>query len=684
MTLNLTSTGQQLLTRALAGESIRFSHIALGSGADAGASASALLHQEMLLPITSSTRGQQTVSIKTVYNNADVQTGYRLTEIGIYAADPDGGTAELLYAYGYSPQAEADYVPAAADRTLETELTIAVYVGATERVTVTLYSGAYALASDLSDHIGNTNNPHGLTIAQIGAASAAELADHVRDNTNPHAVTAAQVGAPTVADLNNHIGDTSNPHGVTVAQIGAASGADLTAHINDQNNPHGTTPAGIGAATATDLTAHTGNTSNPHGVTAAQLGLGNVQNVATNDQTPTFAEAATLTTLSSGEKLSILFGKIAKGISALIDHVSDTTIHFLYVVAGRKSGSTLGDKATAEGNDTTASGNFAHAEGNDTTASGKSTHAEGYKTTADSPYTADAGAHAEGYQTRASGQGAHAEGNGTQANSLWGNGAHAEGDGTMAFASGHAEGKDTYASNAHAEGKNTLAYGLSSHAEGFGGDSSNRVPILTVSGPTTGTTYSVLSGYEVFGQMPLVGTRPERAVTVWYGSTAYTVTNWGNGSITLDRALPGEPVTDASLSIIGRAVGAGSHAEGGMTVALAEYSHAEGQQTVAKGAASHAEGKGTTATHRAQHVFGEYNVADPSTAGSENRGMYVEVVGNGTSDGARDNARTLDWHGNETLAGKLTLGMDPIGTMDAATKGYVDAAIAAAITALGN
>jgi hypothetical protein len=65
-------------------------------------------------------------------------------------------------------------------------------------------------------------------------------------------------------------------------------------------------------ATKSALTNHTGNTSNPHSVTKAQVGLGNVPNVATNDQTPTFTTASSRTNLASGEKLSVSLGKISK------------------------------------------------------------------------------------------------------------------------------------------------------------------------------------------------------------------------------------------------------------------------------------------------------------------------------------------------------------------------------------
>ena len=57
---------------------------------------------------------------------------------------------------------------------------------------------------------------------------------------------------------------------------------------------------------------------------------------------------------------------------------------------------------------------------------------------------------------------------------------------------------------------------------------------------------------------------------------------------------------------------------------------------------------------------------------------YVEIVGNGNAS-TRSNARTLDWSGNETLAGKLTVGAGPTNNMDVATKQYVDDAVTNAI-----
>lgn len=123
-----------------------------------------------------------------------------------------------------------------------------------------------------------------------------------------------------------------------------------------------------------------------------------------------------------------------------------------------------------------------------------------------------------------------------------------------------------------------------------------------------------------------------------------------------------------------KAAGKYSHAEGQQTASIGEASHAGGVCSIAYGKYSHAIGYCTVATGANQHVFGEFNAIDGTvdehgnytgTQNSSNRSTYVEIVGNGkfkqygdgnTHDGYanRTNARTLDWSGNEWLAGNLT------------------------------
>lgn len=100
-------------------------------------------------------------------------------------------------------------------------------------------------------------------------------------------------------------------------------------NINDFNETFDIIDRELKAASekADTVTEHPSDMNNPHQTTAAQVGLGNVPNVATNDQTPTYTVATANTALSSGEKLSIAFGKIAKAISSLISHLADTVGH---------------------------------------------------------------------------------------------------------------------------------------------------------------------------------------------------------------------------------------------------------------------------------------------------------------------------------------------------------------------
>ena len=76
-------------------------------------------------------------------------------------------------------------------------------------------------------------------------------------------------------------------------------------------------------ATIEQLERHKENKENPHEVTQEQVGLGNVPNVTTNNQTPTYNLPDARKELVSGEKMSEAFGKIAKFIKDGIAHLID-------------------------------------------------------------------------------------------------------------------------------------------------------------------------------------------------------------------------------------------------------------------------------------------------------------------------------------------------------------------------
>ena len=172
-----------------------------------------------------------------------------------------------------------------------------------------------AVQDDVTAHKQDKDNPHGVTKGQVGLGNA----NNTSDLDKP--VSTAQAAAiKTVQDgLDAHKNSKANPHAVTKSQVGLGN-ADNT---SDVNKPVSTAQAAAIKAVQDDLTSHKGNTSNPHTVTKAQVGLGNVPNVATNDQTPSYTAATALAALVSGEKLSVAFGKLAKGITDLISHLAN-------------------------------------------------------------------------------------------------------------------------------------------------------------------------------------------------------------------------------------------------------------------------------------------------------------------------------------------------------------------------
>ena len=141
------------------------------------------------------------------------------------------------------------------------------------------------------------------------------------------------------ASHNSHVANKSNPHGVTKEQIGLGNVPNVA--TNNQTPTYtvpGTLTAAVSGETVatafgkfaravSDLISHLGNKNNPHGVTKAQIGLGSVPDVSTNDQTPTYSDTTTLATLVSGEKLNVALQKTKLAISRLITHLSDTVSH---------------------------------------------------------------------------------------------------------------------------------------------------------------------------------------------------------------------------------------------------------------------------------------------------------------------------------------------------------------------
>ena len=121
----------------------------------------------------------------------------------------------------------------------------------------------------------------------------------------------------------------------------------------------------------------------------------------------------------------------------------------------------------------------------------------------------------------------------------------------------------------------------------------------------------------------------------------------GSGKLSINRKLnSAEGSGSSTIGYDGTASGLASVAGGYETIAAGDHSQANNYMTQANGNASTANGWKTIADSDYQQVGGKFNVAD-------NADTYAEIIGNGTADNNRSNARTLDWNGNETIAGDL-------------------------------
>jgi hypothetical protein len=155
------------------------------------------------------------------------------------------------------------------------------------------------VADDIADHSARTDNPHAVTKSQLGLGNVDNTSDASKPVSTAQAAADAAVASTAASALATHAGLTNNPHGVTKAQVGLGN-ADNTA---DASKPVSTAQAAadadVASTAASALATHAGLTNNPHGVTKAQVGLGNADNTADADKPVSTAQQTALDTKAS-------------------------------------------------------------------------------------------------------------------------------------------------------------------------------------------------------------------------------------------------------------------------------------------------------------------------------------------------------------------------------------------------
>ena len=237
----ITSKGLELLSAALAGGTLEFTRIVLGSGTYEGdiGLIESLVSQKQSLDIKSITRkGSQVVLSTTLLQSAIVEDFY-WKELGVFAKGTDG--VEKLYMYGSA--SEASYI----SRNILNEkmINIGVLVSNATNITATINNSlVYLNQNDLEAH-NNDANAHrpirdwvtnlfaNLTlswskITEKPSAYPPSVHEHNAVTTSANGFMSATDkvkldGIATNANNYVHPGSGTNPHGTTKTDVGLSS-----------------------------------------------------------------------------------------------------------------------------------------------------------------------------------------------------------------------------------------------------------------------------------------------------------------------------------------------------------------------------------------------------------------------------------------------------------------------------
>ena len=206
--------------------------------------------------------------------------------------------------------------------------------------------GNKANVADLNTHTSDTSNPHGVTKEQVGLGNVDNTSDidkpvstatqEALDSkaSKSHASTTVNYGVGSASNYghvrlydgvdsaaNMQSGIAATPKAVLTAYEKAVGAYNLAngkldktfnsngfANINEVTERLGGIEEGAEVNKVASVQGRTGDVT----ITKSDLDLDNVENVSTNEQTPTFTEASTRVNIASGETLSTLFGKIKK------------------------------------------------------------------------------------------------------------------------------------------------------------------------------------------------------------------------------------------------------------------------------------------------------------------------------------------------------------------------------------
>ena len=213
--MTLTNKGKALEAKLKIGDTMEFTRMGLGSGElnkPIGELLN-LINEKANVSINNKQIIQEyTVQLRAFFTNIDVQERFYWREFGVFANDPDEG--EILYAYSNAGDM-GGWIPAVTDNRIERMIYASVQVSNAQEINITIpQSDTFIPTSEkgVADGVASLDSSGKVPESQLpeldfdsaGSAAAVQgnLNAHINNKQNPHGVTAAQVGAATTTLYN--------------------------------------------------------------------------------------------------------------------------------------------------------------------------------------------------------------------------------------------------------------------------------------------------------------------------------------------------------------------------------------------------------------------------------------------------------------------------------------------------
>ncbi len=202
------------------------------------------------------------------FDNGDIEEDFVWSELGIFAKGEDNVEVLYAYSNDGADSDTMKKLDADVITLQEVTMIIAVGEAENVTAVYSPHQ-QYALASELTAHKNATNNPHSVTKAQVGLGNVPNLAPNDMTITFEEAVNRDNIATSetlstlfgkikkVITDVIAHLTNTNNPHTVTLAQVGGAaashshSALDINSGENDAALP--VTAGGTGVKTLNAL-----------------------------------------------------------------------------------------------------------------------------------------------------------------------------------------------------------------------------------------------------------------------------------------------------------------------------------------------------------------------------------------------------------------------------------------------